>query len=104
MNIDGLPSQLAEARDRTKQRIERGEKGNALLLNGAGDPHTSTDSTISASLEAPPCLADLLDESAHLILRYVRLPVPWLAVLVACWIALTYSYGNFRYCGYLALR
>ena len=51
-----------------------------------------------------PRLADLLDEAAHLITRYAKLPFRELSVLVACWIALTYIYEHFRYCGYLALR
>lgn len=49
-------------------------------------------------------LADILDEAAHLITTYAKLPVKEVAVLVACWIALTYTYEHFHYCGYLAVR
>jgi hypothetical protein len=51
-----------------------------------------------------PRLADLLDQVAHLIEIYIKLPIKALSLLVACWIVLTYTYTNFRYCGYLALR
>ncbi len=52
----------------------------------------------------PARLADLLDELDGLIRRFVKLPNPALAVLIALWIAGTYSFHHFRYCGYLALR
>jgi hypothetical protein len=51
-----------------------------------------------------PRLADLLDEVAHLIGCYARLPHRALAVLIAVWIASTYLFEQFRYCGYMALR
>lgn len=56
--------------------------------------------------EVPPSprLADLLDQVAHLLNHFSRLPNPNLAVLIACWIGLTYCYELFRYCGFLALR
>ncbi len=49
-------------------------------------------------------LADLLDEIASLIGKFVALPHPDLSLLVGCWIAQTYCFERFRYCGYLALR
>jgi hypothetical protein len=52
----------------------------------------------------PPRLADLLDQVAHVIEIYIKLPIKALSLLIACWIVLTYTYTNFRYCGYLALR
>lgn len=61
-------------------------------------------STLNGDPPEPPRLADLLDEIDCLIRRFVRLPKPELAVLVALWIAGTYTYHRFRYCGYLALR
>ena len=93
MNCDGLQEELAAARRRTEARIQRGEQADPRL----GDPEVEESTT-------PSRLADLIDEAAHLIVRYARLPVPDLTVLVACWIALTYTYERFRYCGYLALR
>jgi hypothetical protein len=51
-----------------------------------------------------PRLADLLDELALLIRRFVKLPKPELAMLLAVWITETYTFDKFRYCGYLALR
>ncbi len=93
MNTDGLREQLLEARARTHERILNGDRADIRLCNSVEQP------------DPPPArLADLLDESAHLIVRYARLPVPDLAVLCACWVALTYSYEHVRYCGYLALR
>ena len=49
-------------------------------------------------------LADLLEEIALLIRRYIQLPAPDLALVIACWITLTYLYQRVQYCGYLALR
>ncbi len=51
-----------------------------------------------------PRLADLLDELDTLVRRFVRLPNPALAMLLAVWVAGTYTFDRFRYCGYLALR
>jgi Protein of unknown function (DUF3631) len=63
------------------------------------DPQLHT----SASEESPR-LADLLDELDLLIRRFVKLPNPDLAMLLAVWIAGTYTFNQFRYCGYLVLR
>jgi len=52
----------------------------------------------------PLRLADLLDEIVAIIQCYITLPHGNLAVLIACWIANTYTYQHFPYCGYLALR
>jgi hypothetical protein len=49
-------------------------------------------------------LADLLDELERLLLHYIEFQSPGHAMLVACWIANTYTYESFQYCGYLALR
>ena len=49
-------------------------------------------------------LADLIDEVEGLINKYVCLPDPMLAMLIAVWVALTYCFEQFHYCGYLALR
>lgn len=51
-----------------------------------------------------PHLADLLDEIEFLLRQFVKLPNPVLAMLIAVWIAGTYTFKQFRYCGYLALR
>jgi len=84
---------LAVAATRTKERIQRGESADPRLSDS---PEESTAIT--------PLLGDLLDEVAHLISGYTKLPIPALSVLIACWIANTYLYEQFRYCGYLALR
>lgn len=49
-------------------------------------------------------LAVLLDEIEALILKYVAVPDTHLAMLIATWVANTYTFEQFQYCGYLALR
>jgi hypothetical protein len=49
-------------------------------------------------------LADVLNEMEGLIHYYIRLAHPSLALFVACWIANTYAFETFRYCGYLGIR
>lgn len=66
------------------------EESTALSNNNGGPPI--------------PRLADLIDEMDRTIRQFVKLPVLKLAVVIALWIALTYCYPQFRYCGYLALR
>lgn len=51
-----------------------------------------------------PRLADLLDEVAGLIDNYTTMPRDGLSMLIAAWIASTYTFKRFRYCGYLRLR
>ena len=51
-----------------------------------------------------PRLGDLLEEVELLILHYLVLPARSLALVIATWIAMTYSYERFDYAGYLALR
>jgi hypothetical protein len=100
MSDDGVREELAAITGRERERVTQ-EKVEELFLNGIASMLVAPDTTSEGNA---PRLADLLDEVAHLILRYVRLPAPALAVLVACWIALTYTYERFRYCGYLAFR
>jgi hypothetical protein len=52
----------------------------------------------------PVRLGDVLDRISDLIQHYCLLPHPALAVLIASWVANTYTYKVFRYCGYLTLR
>lgn len=65
-------------------------------------------SSYTVKTDAPPedesPLANLLEEIESLFLRFVKLPQPELALLLAVWIASTYTFKHFRYCGYLALR
>lgn len=71
-------------------------------------------SNVNTELVEPACqspvmqdqvyLGDVLGKIVELVGRYSYLPHPSLAVLIACWIANTYTYEHFRYCGYLALR
>src|SRR5215472_1019937 len=51
-----------------------------------------------------PRLADLMDEIDHVTRRYVQLPRPELAPLIAAWISLTYTFDCFQYVGCLAFR
>ena len=53
---------------------------------------------------SPLRLADLHDELERLLRHYVEFQTSGHAMLVACWIANTYTYEAFQYCGYLALR
>jgi hypothetical protein len=93
VSLIDLRGALAISEARTEERIRRGEQADPLLCDPLEEPQAIL-----------PLLSDLLDETAHLILRYTHLPVASLAMLCGCWIALTYTYEHFRYCGYLALR
>jgi hypothetical protein len=56
------------------------------------------------SASAMPQLGDILDEIERLVHLYISLPSPELAMVIACWIANTYTYELFRYCGYISIR
>ena len=65
----------------------------------------SQSATQHAGAEQGPIrLADELDHLLGWINRHIFLPQPSVAALVACWIANTYTYRNFRYCGYLSIQ
>ena len=49
-------------------------------------------------------LANLLYELADAITRYLYFPQPEVAMLIACWIASTYTFRTFTHCGYLAIH
>lgn len=49
-------------------------------------------------------LGRLINEMATIVQTYVSLSDPNLAYLIALWIANTYAYKHFSYCGYLAIR
>jgi hypothetical protein len=49
-------------------------------------------------------LGDLIDEMEHLINYYACLAHPSLGLFIACWIANTYCFEQFRYCGYMGIR
>jgi hypothetical protein len=53
----------------------------------------------------PPALrlADILHEIVGTLTRYLYFPHPAIATLIACWIAMTYCFQEFRYSGYLAI-
>ena len=72
--------------------------GHAQLM-----PPTAPHAPLCAEPEPQP-MATVLDEIESLILKYVTLPDQNLATLIAAWIANTYTYERFQYCGYLALR
>ncbi len=54
--------------------------------------------------ECPWRLSETLDEIECIIQRYMMMPANGLAMLIAVWIANTYTFDRFQYCGYLALR
>lgn len=54
--------------------------------------------------ERPGRLSEALDEMERIILQYMTLPTDGFAMLIAVWIANTYTFDRFQYCGYLALR
>src|SRR5829696_7952974 len=49
-------------------------------------------------------LGHAIEMMESLINHYTQLAHPSHGLLIACWIANTYAYEEFRYCGYLALR
>ena len=60
---------------------------------------------LEPNTEQPPAkLADIIEQVDGILLRYVAFPKDSLAILCAFWVANTYTYQAFRYCGYLALR
>jgi hypothetical protein len=64
---------------------------------GSATPHTGEKQT-------PVRLADELEQIETLILRYVELSDPALAMLIAVWVANTYTFECFDYCGYLHIQ
>ncbi|MCM3900374.1 MAG: hypothetical protein ND866_01570 [Pyrinomonadaceae bacterium] len=62
-------------------------------------PESATQHT--GETPAPVRLADELEQIEALIHRYVKLSDPALAMLIAVWIANTYTFECFDYCGYL---
>jgi hypothetical protein len=67
----------------------------------------NTNNTVSHTIDfggQAVRLAEMLDELESYIRKYSALPHPSVASLIACWIANTYTYEEFRYCGYLVLR
>ena len=69
------------------------KQSNQTLLEGAAEERST-----------PLKLGDILDHIANVITRYITLPSDGLAMLIACWIAGTYTYERFEYFGYLAIR
>jgi hypothetical protein len=65
-------------------------------------PEPATQHTGEAP--APVRLADELEQIEALIHRYVKLSDPALAMLIAVWIANTYTFECFDYCGYLHIQ
>ncbi len=51
-----------------------------------------------------PPLASVLDQVETMMLKYLTLPDPHFAMVLALWIANTYTYHLFDYCGYLNIR
>lgn len=49
-------------------------------------------------------LGDVLDHIQALLTTYIKLPSKDSAMLIAIWIAETYCYRQFQYCGYLSIR
>ena len=62
------------------------------------------DSTRAAALERPPLLADLIESVEGYIKKFVLLRSPCLATVITSWVALTYLFDRFHYCGYLSVQ
>ncbi len=92
---------LDDSRNTFRQALRRAQAGLAALDETEPRNQDERESTLPVD---KPRLADLLDQVAHLIGTYTKLPANALSVLIACWVALTYIHDSFRYCGYLALR
>ncbi len=75
-----------------------------VYLESDKDQSTKTIRPIRVVIPETTRLANLLWEIADLIKQYVLLPLQDLPMLIACWVALTYCFQRFGYCGYLALR
>jgi len=73
-----------------------------LMSNLLEGPESATQHT--GEEQVPVRLADALEEIAALILRHVELSDPALAMLIAVWIANTYTFECFDYCGYLHIQ
>jgi len=58
----------------------------------------------SAQDPPPLRLADILQEIEGALTYYICFPHPAMATLIACWLAGTYCFREFSYCGYLAIR
>jgi hypothetical protein len=55
--------------------------------------------------EPPPLrLTDILHEIVNTLTQYLYFSQPATAMLIACWIAMTYCFREFRYSGYLAIQ
>ncbi|MBX3348862.1 MAG: DUF3631 domain-containing protein [Nitrospira sp.] len=55
--------------------------------------------------DPPPIrLADILHEIVSTLAHYLYFPHPATAMLIACWIAMTYCFREFKYAGYVAIR
>ena len=67
-------------------------------------PNTEGGGQAAPPFYGPVRVADEIDRIILLIQHYTALPNNDLAVLLACWIANTYTFQHFRYCGYVALR
>lgn len=69
------------------------------------DPLVQAIAAHDAGAQVTPVpLGDILDEMTALLRTYIALPVPALATLISVWIANSYLFERFRYCGYLSLQ
>lgn len=83
-----------EQADRTQAAVQR------HFLNGVA---SVLEQNRTEHADVPP-LAETLEEIAALLQRFMNLPNPALAMLLAVWISGTYLFERFQYCGYIALR
>ena len=67
-------------------------------------PVTETATQAEGAGAGPVRLADELEQIETLIQRYVELSDPALAMFLAVWIANTYTFQCFDYCGYLHIQ
>ena len=59
---------------------------------------------LGSAFFGPVRVADEIEHIETTILEHCSLPHPALATLLACWIANTFMFKLFRYCGYISLR
>ena len=90
--------------DEVAERFLRGIKDLLSKQEDSTANDNGAEADAATAMSQPVQLSTLLDEMAALIVRFVNLPGPDIATLLAVWIAGTYVYERFEYYGYVALR
>lgn len=81
----------------------------ATPFGPAHGPHDWFDELLREAFETaqaplPLRLADILEEIALSLRRYLYFPHSATSMLIACWVVATYCFREFSYCGYLSIR